>query len=343
MTDRLIDRYDLVILDLDGVVYLDEAPIPGAAEAIGRLHEDGRRVAYATNNASRRAGQVADLLSRIGIPATADEVVTSAEVAAAILAERLPPGSPVLVIGADALRDEIDAVGLVPVARAGDHPAAVVQGYARDVGWEQLAEATVAVRHGARWVATNTDRTLPSPRGPLPGNGALVAALATALDRQPDEVAGKPHPSLFHRAAERIGGRRCLVVGDRLDTDIAGAARSGMDALLVLTGVATARDVFLADREQRPTYVAADLGALFAGADTTTIGSPDGDEARVDGWTVRRDDQVLSLDGAGESGDALRALCAVAWAGQSPVKLAAGSAVAAEALRRLNLADLATD
>ena len=149
-----------------------------------------------------------------------------------------------LVVGSDALREQIDAAGLTPVDDAGSAPVAVVQGYGPEVGWRQLAEATVAIRGGALWVATNTDRTLPSPRGPLPGNGAMVAALSTALDRTPDVVVGKPEPALFVEAAARVGAHRPLVVGDRLDTDVEGAHRAGMDSVLVLTGVASPRDAF---------------------------------------------------------------------------------------------------
>ena len=140
----------------------------------------------------------------------------------------------------------------------------MVQGYGPKVGWEQLAEACVAIRAGALWVATNTDRTLPTPRGPLPGNGSLVAALATALDRQPDLVVGKPEPALFLAAARDAGSTGTLIVGDRLDTDIVGADRAGMDSLLVLTGVATAEAAQGATGMQRPTFVAEDLFGLFA-------------------------------------------------------------------------------
>ncbi len=259
----LVDGYDLVILDLDGVVYLGAEPVPGAVDAVNRLHQLGKPLAYATNNAARRPDEVAAHLVQLGISATSDEVVTSPQAAAALLADRVPAGSAVLVVGTDALATEVTRAGLKPVSAAEDRPAAVVQGYGPRVGWPELAEACVAVRGGALWVATNADRTLPSPRGPLPGNGALVAALATALDREPDEVVGKPAPALFQRAAQRVGARRPLVVGDRLDTDIEGARRAGMDSMLVLTGVSTAADLDAAPPERRPTYVAPDLSALL--------------------------------------------------------------------------------
>jgi HAD superfamily hydrolase (TIGR01450 family) len=322
---RVVDGYDLIIFDLDGVVYLGTEPIPGAADAINQLHAEHRALAYATNNAGRRPEEVAALLVSFGIPASADEVITSPQAAARLLAERLPAGARVLVVGADALRSEIAAVGLSPVDSAEAAPAAVVQGYGPDVGWRMLAEASVAIRAGALWVATNADRTLPSPRGPLPGNGALVAALATALDRAPDAIVGKPEPALFNQAARRIGSRSPIVIGDRLDTDIEGAVRAGMDSVLVLTGVSSAQDVLDAPEQRRPTFIAADLTGLFT-VDTST-----------GGWRVRRGDGTLELSGDGTAVEALRALCAYAWDGGRPATVSAGDPRAEDVLRALRL------
>jgi HAD superfamily hydrolase (TIGR01450 family) len=265
-SEQLIDRYDLVILDLDGVVYVGDGPVPAAADAVARLRQAGRPVAFVTNNASRSAGEIAERLAGMGIPATADQVLTSAAVAAEVLGDRLAPGSPVLVVGADALAGEVARVGLHPVRRADDRPVAVVQGYGPEVGWAELAEACLAIRAGAAWVVTNTDRTLPSPRGALPGNGALVAALQTTLERDPDLVVGKPEPALFATAAQRTGAVAPLVVGDRLDTDIEGAYRAGMDSLLVLTGISDEAAARSAPAPRRPRYLGADLTALFAPA-----------------------------------------------------------------------------
>jgi HAD superfamily hydrolase (TIGR01450 family) len=326
VTGPVLDRYDLVILDLDGVVYLGAEAIPGAADAIGRLHAGGRRVAYATNNAGRTPQEVAALLVSLGIQATADEVVTSPQAAGRLLAQRLPARAPVLVVGADALRAQVDAVGLTPVDSAQADPVAVVQGYGPEVGWRQLAEATVAIRGGALWVATNADRTLPSPRGPLPGNGALVAALSTALDRAPDVVVGKPEPGLFVEAATRAGARRPLVVGDRLDTDIEGARRAGMDSVLVLTGVAGARDVLDAPPDRQPTLLTTDLATL------STVDESTGR------WEAHRRGEELVLSGDGTPVQALRALCAEAWRGPRPARTVPDGSPAATALRALRLA-----
>ncbi|MBY8874470.1 HAD-IIA family hydrolase [Micromonospora sp. PLK6-60] len=331
--DRLVDGYTLVVFDLDGVIYLIDRPIPGAVEAVRRLHAEGRGVAYATNNASRRSSEVAELLTGMGVPARAEEVLTSAAASAELLRDRLPAGAKVLVVGAEALRAEVRAAGLTPVSLADDAPAAVVQGYGPRVGWTELAEAAVAIRAGASWIATNTDRTLPSDRGPLPGNGSLVAALVTALRREPDVVVGKPEPALFATAARRAGAGRALVVGDRLDTDIEGARRAGLDSLLVLTGVSDVPELLAAPEERRPTYVALDLAGLFDPAAVVRV--PAGS---VPGWSVVGTGGGLELAGAGRPLDALAALCAAAWsAAGEPTLVRPASEAAEEALAALGL------
>jgi glycerol-1-phosphatase len=308
----LAGGYDLVIFDLDGVVFLIDRPIPGAAEAIDRLRSGATSIAFATNNASRRAGDVAALLTGMGVSAKPAEVLTSAGASAALLAERLPAGAPVLVVGAEALHTEVRDAGLTPVGSSDDEPVAVVQGYGPDVDWKILAEAALAVRAGAAWFATNTDRTLPSPRGPLPGNGSLVAVLRTALDREPDVVVGKPQPGLFRTAAAQSRAQCPLAVGDRLDTDIQGAVTAGMDSLLVLTGVSGPADLLAASEDRRPTYVAADLSGLFRPAEEARVPAS-GDEAG--GWRLTRDADRAILDGSGDPVDALRLLCAATWNG----------------------------
>jgi glycerol-1-phosphatase len=260
---QLVDRYDLVILDIDGVVVLGDRPVAGAPESLARLRETGKTIRFATNNASRRASEVAELLVGLGIQASDREVLTSAAATAAVLGRELEAGAKVLVVGAEALAEEVAAQGLQVVASAEDGPVAVVQGFGPEVGWRHLTEACLAIRAGARWVATNADRTLPTARGVLPGNGSLIAALATALDRGPDLVVGKPQPELFLAAARDAAAQRSLVVGDRIDTDIAGARNAGMDSLLVLTGVSDMRALSLVPPEERPTYVAPDLSGLW--------------------------------------------------------------------------------
>ncbi|MET7879784.1 HAD-IIA family hydrolase [Micromonospora profundi] len=331
--ERLVDGYTLVVFDLDGVIYLIDRPIPGAVDAVARLHAEGRSVAYATNNASRRSSDVADLLTGMGVPARPEEVLTSAAAAAELLRDRLPAGAPVLVVGAEALRAELRAVGLTPVTLADEKPAAVVQGYGPQVGWTELAEASVAVRQGAIWVATNTDRTLPSARGPLPGNGSLVAVLRTALERDPDLVVGKPESALFETAARRSDGGRTLVVGDRLDTDIEGARRAGLDSLLVLTGVSGVAELLAAEPQRRPTYVARDLAGLFDPAAAVRVPGT----ADTGGWSVTGRDGTLELAGSGRSLDALAALCAAAWSEPALPEIRPVGADAAHALESFGL------
>jgi HAD superfamily hydrolase (TIGR01450 family) len=311
-----MEVYDTALLDLDGVVYLQEEPVREAAEALAAARRAGMRLEFVTNNASRRPDAVARLLDKVGVDARPEEVVTSAQAAAALLAEWLPAGSPVLVVGGDALGEELAEVGLRAVRSAQDGPVAVVQGYSADVGWAQLAEASVALRAGALWVATNTDATFPSPRGPLPGNGSLVAALTTATGRKPDEIVGKPHPRLHQESVRRSSARRPLVVGDRLDTDIEGAVNGECDSLLVLTGVTTPAELIAAPAAARPTYVAADLRGL---AQPHPAPEPVGDqEIHCGGWVVTVHSGRLRLAGAGGVIDALRALCVAAWRDGAP-------------------------
>ncbi|MGI5237687.1 HAD-IIA family hydrolase [Dactylosporangium sp. CA-139066] len=324
----LVGHYDLVIFDLDGVLYLVDQVIPGAAEACARLRERGIPSAYATNNASRLPGDVATLLTRIGIPAASREVVTSAHATALLMGERFPAGTPVFILGAPALREEIAGVGLKPVTEASE-ARVVVQGYWPEVTMRDLGDAAVAIRGGAAWIATNADKTLPSPLGPLPGNGSLVVALATALGRQPDTIVGKPDPSLFLEAARERGAQRALVVGDRLDTDIEGAYRAGMDSLLVLTGVSDAAELLAAPVERRPTFVAEDLGGLFEPAHAVPHQGQ---------WEITDRDGRWELAGDGRPVDALMALCRVAWAAGEVRPIVASSEGAEAALKALKLA-----
>jgi hypothetical protein len=258
----------------------------------------------------------------------------------------------VLAVGAPALSEELTAVGLTPVTTAEERPVAVVQGYGPQVGWAALAEACLVIRAGARWVATNSDATLPSPRGPLPGNGALVAALSTALGgREPDTVVGKPETVLLTIAATGRQHDRVLVVGDRLDTDVEGARRAGMDSLLVLTGVTSAAELLAAPPRQRPTHVAADCSALARPADEARIAPWCDGEALAGGWRVTLDDDHLVLsrsDSAvgiptflgnltGEHVGALRVLAPAAWESPQWSAIRADGSAAEEALTALGL------
>jgi HAD superfamily hydrolase (TIGR01450 family) len=287
---------------------------------------------YVTNNASRRPADVAEHLEELGFPAGADDVVASSQAAAAMLAEQLPAGSPVLVVGTDALVAEVTAVGLAVTERA-DEAVAVVQGHSPDTGWRQLAEATVALRAGAAWVACNLDPTLPTERGPLPGNGSMVAALRLASGRDP-QVAGKPAPALLLDAVRRTGATAALMVGDRLDTDVEGGRAAGLATLLVLTGVSGAAELLAAPPALRPDYIGADMGALVLAADDLAPGPRPGWEVRVTG----PGELTLSWSGGTDPLDALRTLCAAHWeAGGGAAQVIADGPEAERALEILAL------
>jgi HAD superfamily hydrolase (TIGR01450 family) len=258
----LIDAYDGVLFDLDGVIYLGPVAVPGAPPALAALRERNVPVGFVTNNAARTPGAVAEHLTELGIPATRADVVTSAQAGAQVLRRDLPAGARVLVVGGEGVREALAEVGLTGVDSADDDPAAVLQGYGNDLTWQQLNEAAIAIHHGARWVATNDDPTRPTDRGLVPGNGAAVAAVRMAVPVDP-EVAGKPYRPLLDETVARLGARHPLFVGDRLDTDIAGAVNAGLDGLLVLTGSHGAAELLAAEPGSRPTYLGYDVGALL--------------------------------------------------------------------------------
>jgi glycerol-1-phosphatase len=308
----LVEVYDLALLDLDGVVYVGPDAVPGAPEALADVVKAGLKVAYVTNNASRTPETVAEHLTELGVPATRDDVVTSAQAAAALLKRRLPQGARVLVVGGEGLNQALRDEGLTPVGSMDDHPLAVTQGFGPDVGWRLLAEGTRAVRAGLPWIATNRDLTVPTPHGPAPGNGTLVAAIATAAEAEP-EVAGKPQPPLFVEAARRYGSSRPIVVGDRLDTDLEGARAAGMDGLLVLTGVTSATVALAAAPPRRPHLISRDLTGLLEPHPEVTS-----DDAGI--WHCR--DAAVGVDNARhavvhaagrDAVDLLRAACAAVW------------------------------
>ena len=302
-----LDRYDALLLDLDGTLMHGSTPIPRAAEAIEAARTAGTGIGFVTNNASRTPQQVADHLGTVGVRAEIHEVVTSPQIAAHSLAEQLEPGSVVLVVGSDGLAEEIREVGLVPVTEDGPEVAAVVQGWSPDLGWRRLAEGSYALARGIPWMATNTDATLPTDKGMALGNGSLVAALAHATHRTP-QVAGKPEPGMFRGAAERLSSHRPLAVGDRLDTDIEGGNRAGMDTLLVLTGVDSALSALRAEPIRRPTWVERDLDCLRIPAAAAVVS---GDIARCGPASASWDEGDVRLLGAVEDIRSLRAALAL--------------------------------
>lgn len=230
--------------------------VPGAPAAVTRLRRL-TAVAIATNNASRTPDEVVGVLRGAGVDASADEIATSSQAAAALIGV----GCCCLVVGTEALRQALVEGGST-VVEDPDEADVVVVGMDPAVDYDKLRRATRALRAGARFVATNTDATFPGPDGLWPGNGAIVAALATASDREP-EVAGKPHPPLYRTARSHFGEGPVLMVGDRLETDVAGALDLGWDAALVLTGVVQHWPV--EGSVTTPTFVADSLAALVDG------------------------------------------------------------------------------
>ncbi|WP_432395724.1 HAD-IIA family hydrolase [Pseudarthrobacter sp. L19] len=309
--DWLISRFDALLSDLDGVVYAGPHAIPGAVEALGRLAGIGVGLGYVTNNASRSPAEVAAHLRELGAPAEDEQVVSSSQAAGELLAAKLPPGSRVLITGGPALAREIELAGLVPVRSQADEPVAVVQGFHPDLGWKDLAEAAYVVAAGALWVATNTDLSIPQARGIAPGNGTLVAAVASATGSTP-LVAGKPEAPLFHTAAKRLAADRPLVVGDRLDTDILGGNNAGFATVAVLTGVDTRESILAARAAERPGYLIDDLNGLFQ--PYPDIEHDGGAGFRCGAATAVVDGAVLRITGDPADLDAWRAGCAAWWA-----------------------------
>jgi glycerol-1-phosphatase len=317
MTMRGIERplaevYDVGVLDLDGVIYIGHDPVPGAADALDKSRAAGMRLAFATNNASRTPSATAALLSEVGVPATAEDVVTSAQAAARLLAERLPAGSKVLVVGGMGLRQALRSAGLRPVSTASERPAAVVQGYLPGLSYDLIAEGSQAVADGALFVASNADTTIPGRGGKMrPGNGSLIQVIRTATGVDP-VVTGKPEVPLHRETILRTGAERPLIVGDRLDTDIEGAHNGGADSLLVLTGVTDPRMLLSAPSNRRPTFVSADLTGLLV---PHAAVRHDGNTYSCGGWTVTGTTSGgVGLSGSGNPIDGLRTLCAAVWA-----------------------------
>jgi HAD superfamily hydrolase (TIGR01450 family) len=323
--------YDTALLDLDGVVYAGGDAIAHAVESLETARGHGMRLAYVTNNASRTPQAVAEHLTHLGVPAEPQDVITSAQAVARLIADQVPAGAKVLAVGGEGLVEALRERGLTPVESAEDEPVAAVQGYGPELRWSQLSEMAYAVNRGVPWFASNTDLTIPSARGIAPGNGAAVEAVRIATGGTP-QVAGKPLPPMHRETVLRTGARRPLVVGDRLDTDIEGAYAGGVDSLLVLTGVTTPEALLAAEPRHRPTFVAEDLRGLLVAQPTVSRGE-DG-RFLCGGWTAVATADALTLDGEGSGADGLRALCAAAWT-------AAGSDTcgldAAKALARLEL------
>lgn len=322
----LAAAHDLLVLDLDGVLYVGRAAVPGAVEALAAA---GLPTGFATNNASRTPQEVAEHLSALGIPARPEQVTTSSQAGARLVRSRAGEDARVLPVGGPGVRAALEELGLAVADDPAGSPDAVLQGFGRHLGWSDLCDVVVAVQGGALWVATNTDLTIPTERGTMPGNGSLVSVVRRAVDVDP-LVAGKPEPAIFRVVAERARAQRPLVVGDRLDTDIAGAVAAGLPSLLVLTGVSSPQDLFAAPPPLRPTHVGADLHALGEHSHPLADLPRDGGGWRCGEATATVAGTTVSVSGRGEGTagllDQLRAGVAAAWS------LPPGAAAADEGL-----------
>lgn len=293
MTAALIDHYDHVIFDLDGVLYLGDQAIPGAARAVAMLRDSGRSCAFATNNASKNRAAVAAKLTGLGITAEATEVVTAADVGLDLLIQQSPPPARVFVVGSDMLRALVEEANY-QLADLTTEPAdvdAVFQGFSPDITWHQLAHAAQAIQAGATWIGTNNDAAIPLPDGPAPGNGALIGAISAATGQYPP-TAGKPGGAMFQAASRSNDPHRVLMVGDRLGTDILGANQLGIDTLNVLSGVTGEAELAAATLHERPMFIGRDVAAIHL--PPTALGASLDDNKPLDADDVASGDPGLA-------------------------------------------------
>ena len=257
----VIARYDHVLLDLDGCLWLGDKALDGAPDAVAALREAGKGLAFITNDVRHAPDHFVRKLWRLGFQASLDEVVTSGAALQFVLTERRDGGA-AFVIGSQALVDHVADAGLRVVNNTefATRADVVVVGGHEGFDFRELRIATQAVLRGAELIGVTRDRTFPMPDGPWPGSGAVLAAVEEATGRRAERTVGKPEPDMYATARDRLGPGRYLAVGDRLDIDVAGARRAGIDSALVLTGSTPAAEADRAD--PKPTYVADSLAAL---------------------------------------------------------------------------------
>ena len=252
-----------LIIDMDGVIWKADAPIGDLARTFNRIRERGLRFAFATNNSSRTSDQYTARLKEFGVDVDPWQIITSSHAVAHAVARKFSSGTKVFMIGEDGLRVALEEKGfeILPVENA-SMAEAVVMGIDRSIDFQKLSEATLLVRRGVPFYATNPDKTFPTPRGEIPGAGAWYSIIVTASDVQP-VVAGKPYPFLMELSLEKLGTtpQETLVVGDRLETDIAAGQAVGCPTALVLSGVSTLEQADL----WRPKidFIARDLAELI--------------------------------------------------------------------------------
>ena len=260
----LVARYDQLILDLDGCVWVGPDPVPGAVDAIAALREAGKRVAFVTNDPRHALEDHVRKLWRIGVQASLGDVISSGAAMQHLLAETRR-GRTAFVIGSDAFHAHVADAGcrILNGTDLASRAEVVVVAGTEDLVYDDLRDAVLALRRGAEFLATSRDPTYPMPDGLWPGTGAIVAAVEVGSGRQA-AIVGKPEPQLFITALDRLGEGRTLVVGDRLDADVAAAAKARLDSALVLTGGTSAEEAEAAE-DPKPTTVAASLAELVLG------------------------------------------------------------------------------
>lgn len=264
-----LHSYEQVILDLDGCVWVGPDAVPGAADAIAALRDAGKRVAFVTNDPRHAGEEFVRKLWGIGVQASLADVVTVGAATQHLLAETRRGGT-AFVIGTDALRRHVADAGvrIVNYTDLASRAELVIVGGTDDVVFDDLKNAVLALRRGADFLATGRDPTYPMPDGLWPGTGAVLAAVEVGSEREAS-IVGKPEPQLFFTALDRLGDGRTLVIGDRLDADIAAAAKARLDSALVLTGGTTREEADAAKEPVKPLVVADSLATLVNG-------SPDG-------------------------------------------------------------------
>jgi HAD superfamily hydrolase (TIGR01450 family) len=308
--ESLATSYDLVMFDLDGVVYVDGHAVDHAAESIAQTRRGGAHIAFITNNASRTPEQVASHLEELGVTAEPADVVTSSQAAARMLREEHGRGAAIAVLGTDGLGAALREAGLQPVEVGDERAVAIVSGYAPDVRWRVIMRAATLIRNGLPWTATNTDLTLPTDDGPAPGHGLLVRLISDFAEVTP-QVAGKPQRPVLDETRHRVEGERPLMVGDRLDTDISGAQNASVDSLLVMTGVTSLADLAAATPEERPTWIGPDLRSLTRPG---VRAHEEGGRWHAGDWSAEVTEGRLAVDGSGGVDAWWTVVAAAAWA-----------------------------
>jgi HAD superfamily hydrolase (TIGR01450 family) len=257
----LADRFDGLLIDLDGVVWIGREPVPGSPEALRALLAAGKRAVFVTNNPGRPSAAYAERLGELGVEVGPEQIVTAGMVAARLAGEAAAAGGTAFVIGAPALKEMVAATGarLLEGEEAWDADVVVVSGH-RGFDYGELLASKRALERGAALFATSHDPTMPYPGGELPGTGAVLAAVEAASGRRA-EIAGKPERHLFEMAMEAVGGGKLAMIGDRISSDIAGGRAAGLETVLVLSGTTSREEAAAA--EPAPDFVLEDLAGLL--------------------------------------------------------------------------------